>query len=350
MKEKILNEIVNNTIKLMSFKTVKENYKEFSKAFEFIKEQLNDYYIIEKEVNNYNNLIISNTKSKKLDVIFCTHIDVVESDKYEGLIKDGKIYGRGSFDMKGQLSVIMSLLKNNKIDKKIAFIITSDEEIGGACCKEILKNYDASLAVVPDAGKNFKLIEEEKGLLQIQIETKGIKAHASQPYNGENAILKNINIYKKIIKKYKQPKSDEEFKTTINLSKIEGGSVVNAVADNSKMILDIRFTSDIIIDNLLESIKKIAKDSIVTVLDSGPAFHVDIENDLIKKFIMDSKKILKKDIEIGKCMATSDAIYFSEKNIPAILINPCGNYWHSPNEYAEIDSYYTLYLLFKTLI
>ena len=43
-------------------------------------------------------------------------------------------------------------------------------------------------------------------------------------------------------------------------------------------------------------------------------------------------------------------LYFSEKNIPCILINPNGNFWHSRKEYVEIDSLYTLYLLFETLI
>ena len=58
--------------------------------------------------------------------------------------------------MKGQLSTIISLLKHNNTSKKIAFIITSDEEIGGYCCKEILKDYNANLAVIPDASSNFK--------------------------------------------------------------------------------------------------------------------------------------------------------------------------------------------------
>ena len=70
----------------------------------------------------------------------------------------------------------------------------------------------------------------------------------------------------------------------------------------------------------------------------------------IKKFKYNAKKILGKDLIIDRCLATSDAIYFSEKNIPCILINPNGNYWHNPKEYVEIDSLYTLYLLFETLI
>ena len=350
MKDKILNEIVNNSIKLMECITIKDNIDEFNKAFNIVKKELKDYYIEEIIVNNYPNLIISNTKEKNLDIIFSSHMDVVPNETYKGTIKDGNLYGRGSFDMKSQLSVIMSLLKNNKSQKKIAFIITSDEEIGGYCCKKILEDYNASLAVIPDAGLNFKLIVEEKGLLQIEIKTKGISAHSSEPFKGENAILKNINIYNELIKQIKQPIDDKDFKTSINLSKIEGGEATNMVADTSTMTLDIRFTKDYNKNKLLSIIKKIAKDSEIKVLDYGPTFYVDHNNPLIKNFLNNAKIILNHEVEIDKCLATSDAIYFSEKNIPAILINPKGNYWHNVNEYVEIDSLYTLYLLFKTLI
>ena len=148
MKEKILNEIVENSIKLISYKTIKENYNEINKALDFVKEELNNYYIKEIFIDNYKNLVISNTEDNNFDIIFCGHIDVVPCDKYEGKVIDNKLYGRGAFDMKSGLSVMMSILKNNKSNKKIALIITSDEEIGGYCCKQILKDYNSKLAVI----------------------------------------------------------------------------------------------------------------------------------------------------------------------------------------------------------
>ena len=62
MKDKILNEIIENTKKLISYKTVKEKYNEFVEAHKYIKEQLIDFYIEEYMINNYQNLVISNTK------------------------------------------------------------------------------------------------------------------------------------------------------------------------------------------------------------------------------------------------------------------------------------------------
>ncbi len=350
MENKILDEIVENSKKLIKCVTIKDNYKEFDKAFNIVKNELKDYKIKEVIINNYPNLIISNTESKELDIIFCCHMDVVPNETYEPIVEGNILKGRGSFDMKSQLSVVMSLLKHNKSDKKIGFIITSDEEIGGQCCKEIIKDYNSKLAVIPDAGKDFKLITEEKGLLQVEIKVKGVASHASSPFEGVNAIVKAMDIYKALLKIYPMPKNESDFKTSINLSKLHGGDTNNKVCDEATMFLDIRFNKDTNKERLLNDIKKVAQDSEVKIIDYGPMFYVDKDLDIIQKFIKDSEKILEEELVISKCLATSDAIYYSEKNIPTIMINPIGDFWHHPREYVEIDSLYTLYKLFKTLI
>ena len=348
--EKILEEIINNTCTLMEFVTIKENYNEFEKAFTFIKKELKGYYIVEKEVNQYPNLIISNTKEKELDIIFCCHIDVVPCKEYKGIIENNKLKGRGSFDMKGQLSTIISLLKNNTSTKKIALIITSDEEIGGKCCQEIMKEYSSSLAIIPDAGKNFSLIVEEKGLLQIELKVKGISSHASSPFEGENAILKAMNIYQKLLEKYPMPKDKNDFKTSINLSKLHGGDTMNKVCDEAILSLDIRFSKETNIEKILKDLKEIGGYEELNIIDQGPMFYVDDKIPMIEEFKKNAKKILGHDLIIEKCLATSDAIYFSEKEIPVIMMNPVGDYWHHPKEYVEIDSLYTLYQLLQTII
>lgn len=349
MKDKILNEIIKNTKKLISYKTIKENYKEFDKAYAYIKQELSNYKIKEYIINNYKNLIISNTEDTNLDIIFCAHLDVVPADSYKSTIIENKLYGRGSIDMKGQLSVLISLLKNNQTTKKIALIITSDEEIGGYCCKEILKDYNASLAVIPDASSNFNLVIEEKGLLQVELTATGTTAHASEPYKGDNAIIKLMNLYNDLLKIYPMPEN-EEFKTTINLSKLNGGTATNMVPGIATMTLDIRFEKSDSIESILNNIKSISKDITIKILDQGPVFQVDENLPIIQNFIKQAAMILKHPVQIEKCVATSDAIYFSEKNIPTILMNPKGAFWHGPNEYVEIDSLYTLYEIFETLL
>lgn len=350
MKEIIKSEIKKDLLNLLKYKTIKDNFKEINELIEYVKKELNNYKIKEINVGDYKNIVISNTEDKNLDIIFCGHIDVVPCDSYEYYEKDGKVFGRGTFDMKGQVASLMSLFKFNNSKNKIALILTSDEEIGGYCCKKIMEEYNSSLAVIPDAGKDFNLIIEEKGLLQIEITSKGVTSHASEPYKGINPIIKLMDIYYKLIEKYNMPKDENDFKTSINLSKINGGKANNMVPSDASMVLDIRFTKEDKPEDIINYIKNISNDINIKVLDIGPVFSVNHKLKSIKKFLYDASKILNIKIEIKKCVATSDAIYFSEKNIPAILMNPKGDYWHNPKEYVELDSLYTLYEIFKTLL
>ena len=278
--------------------------------------------------------------------------DVVYGDDETMKYKEDEtnIYGRGAIDMKGQVAVILSLIKNNTFNTKYAVFITSDEEIDGNCCKELMKIYNSKLAIVPDGGNNFELIEEEKGLIQLKLTANTISAHASTPFDGENAILKLLNVYNKLIKKYSLPVSEEDYKTSINLSKINGGDSINKVPDNATMYLDIRYTSDVTLEGILSLINKIDSNIDVSVVTEGILFKTDINNKLIKKYIQTCEEVLNRKIVVKKVTSTSDGIYFSEKNIPTIIMNPSGGNAHSQNEYVNIDSLKKLYEIYEKFI
>ena len=66
----------------MSFKTIKDNYDEFYKLFDFVKEELKYFYIKEVVINNYPNLIISNCDTKDFDVIMGDNPTVLIKTNY----------------------------------------------------------------------------------------------------------------------------------------------------------------------------------------------------------------------------------------------------------------------------
>ena len=202
----------------------------------------------------------------------------------------------------------------------------------------------------PDGGTNFELISEEKGLLQLELNIKTQSAHASQPFNGENAIVSLYQVYDKLIKKYPLPQSNKEYITSINLSTIVGGTAINQVPDTATMKLDIRHIAKDKKEDIISYIKEINPDIKIKTILEGSVFKTDIENKEIKKYLNICKKHLKKDIEIIGCESTSDAVYFSNQNIPTIIMNPEGYYPHCENEYVNKDSLVTLYNIYKEFI
>lgn len=347
MKEEIIK-----TLKvLLKYQTVKENKKEFEELFCYIKQKLNkDLYIEEYKFNDNQSLVVSNTPEKELDIIFCVHVDVVPIDDYSYQEDEENIYGRGTVDMKGSVAVCIEMMNHLKTSKKVALFITSDEEQDGNCAYQLLKIYHSKLAIVPDGGTSFQLIKEEKGLLQLELSIKTKSAHSSQPFNGENAITKLIEIYQKLIEKYPLPANVNDYKTSINLSKIIGGKAFNQVPDEAKMSLDIRHIAKDKKEDFIKEIQSINKKVDIKVILEGNVFETDLNNKEIKRYINICEEILKKKIEIVGCESTSDAIYFCEKKIPTIIMNPIGYYAHCDNEYVNKDSLEKLYEIYIKFI
>lgn len=343
-------EIKDIALKLLSFRTIADNKEEFTKLFNYIKEICNkELNIKEYEFNGKKSLVVANTSSVSLDIIFCTHVDIVPIENYKIIEDEENIYGRGTIDMKGSVASCLYLMNHLHTNKKIALFITSDEEIDGNCCVELLKIYNSKFAIVPDGGSNFDLIVEEKGALQLKVVAKGISAHASQPFNGSNAIAKIINLYNKLLKKYPLPKDSSEYKTTINLSKIIGGTQINCVSDYAEAYFDIRHISTDSTESIIKYMSKF-KDIDYEILLDGKVFKTDLDNVLIKKYISACETVLNKKIKYSGCESTSDAIYFYEKGIPTIIMNPIGYYPHNPKEYVNKNSLIILYKIYAKFI
>lgn len=348
---KELQEIIDILKKLLSFKTIEGNDKEFKELFNYIKSIMpKSLFINEYTFNNHEAMVISNTLDTNLDLVFCTHIDVVPATCYSFTEDENIIKGRGTFDMKGSVAVALKIFLDLNTKKKVGLFITADEEITGYSAMQLLSIYNTKFAIVPDGGKNLQIVKEEKGQLQLKVTCKTKSAHASQPYNGVNAIVKLYDIYEKLILKYPLPISRDDYRTSVNLSTISGGNALNSVPEEATMCLDIRHTFKDSKDEIMKYIKSISDDAEIQIIHAGSLFKTDLENHYVKKYLKISKSILGKDVEKVATEATSDAIYFSQKNIPTILTNPVGDYAHCPNEFILKESLLDLFKIWKEFI
>lgn len=139
------------------------------------------------------------------------HIDVVpegdlhdwESDPYSGVIIDGKLYGRGSSDMKGgTVSLLLALeaLMRLQIRLKgdVIFQSVIEEESGGAgTLSAVERGYKADGAIIPEP-TNMKFFPKQQGSMWFRISVKGKAAHGGTKYEGVNAIEKAMKIMEKV--------------------------------------------------------------------------------------------------------------------------------------------------------
>lgn len=350
--ENKLEEILTLLEKLMNCPGVSKDTKLTNQLLDEIKESLPKELFVQKyDFDGFGSLVISNTEDTDFDIVFCTHIDVVPCEEYKYTEDDENVYGRGSMDMKGQVAVLLTLFKELRTDKKVALFITSDEEIAGNCAKRLVDIYpNIKLAIIPDGGKNFELIEEEKGQLQIKLSVNTKTAHASQPYNGVNALEVLYDCYLKLLKEYPMPLSSDDYKTSVALTKMVGGDALNQVPGYAEMYLDIRHVASDKKDDILKLIKEINHEIEIEIMAAGSAFTTDVNNPNIKMYLDMCKDVLGYDPKIVKTEATSDAIYFSDKNIPTALMNPIGDFPHCPNEFVNKKSLLDLYKIYDKIL
>jgi acetylornithine deacetylase/succinyl-diaminopimelate desuccinylase-like protein len=160
---------------------------------------------------------------EKPNLLLLSHIDVVAAnpsewtvDPFAGTVKDGYVYGRGAYDMKGMTAVeVLTLLflKRNNIPLKgdVVLAATADEEKGGeegagfllrnhkekVWCPYVL-NEGGGLAIPQKKGNVYPVQTAEKGILWFKIKAKGTPGHGSTPNMADNAIVRMNKVITKI--------------------------------------------------------------------------------------------------------------------------------------------------------
>ncbi len=225
-------------------------------------------YILEK---NHPNLIIDLSKTNfNKTVFFVGHLDTVpfgkkkwKYDPIKPVIKNNKIYGRGTTDMKGGVASFISAaieMKKFKYTKcNLKAILVSKEETaceGSNFLAKYLKYENVSAMVVAEPTDNIPLVGH-KGVIWLKLIVDGKTAHGSSPHLGKNSIYKSLKIIEVLKKINFSDKHQYLGKPTLNIGKFMSGQNINSVPDLAEIYVDIRTVGKN--KYYLEKIKKLLK-------------------------------------------------------------------------------------------
>ncbi len=204
-------------------------------------------------------------------IVFSGHFDTVPlgdklwlKDPFSGEIEGDRIYGRGSSDMKSGLAAMtiaaIEATRTKSPEGGIRMIFTSGEEMGCHGISQLVKSGcdlgKASAVIVGEPTANHPAIGH-KGALYIQAGCKGTTAHSSMPELGDNAIYKAARAIMRIEKfRFYADRDPVLGLPTINVGKIQGGMNINSVPDHAEFSIDIRTTTQIPHQTLLEGLKR----------------------------------------------------------------------------------------------
>ena len=340
------------TEELVKFQTVEGNIDEFERCLDFIEAKFGKDFELERfEKEEEKSLLISRSENPR--ILLHGHIDVVEAGEelFEPETKDGKLYGRGTADMKSGIACLMKAMKNVSSDK-IALLLTSDEERGGFngtghVIEEKNLNPDFVISAEPDDSGGFpSIVNRQKGVLQIEVSTKGVSAHASKPEKGKNAAEKLMEKYSEIRQLFTH---EVEFPTSLSLGNIMSQGPVNKIPRFASMQLDIRHSNQYTAEEVLSDIKSIDEID-VEVLARAPMMQTSEIDDFVQSLQESIQTVAGEGAELRSESFASDMRFFTERGIPAVCFGPEGYNLHGEEEYVELESMETYYDILKNFL
>ncbi len=300
------------------------------------------------------------------------HIDVVppgdlekwDTNPWEVVEKDGKLYGRGTEDDQHGIVTPLFALKAIKelggtLPYDVGVVVVSAEETGSEHgIGYLLENSDLfgknDYIIVPDAGEpDGGMIEvAEKSIFWLKVETAGKQCHASTPAAGVNAHYAGAHLITRLYKLHEIfPKVDEVFDppiSTFQATKKEANVPnVNTIPGDDVFYLDMRVLPGIDLAEVEGEIRKICdgveKEFDVTISlsaaqkeEAAPATPADAKVVLaLAAAIKDVYGIEAKPMGIG---GGTVAAFFRRAGLPAVVWSKIEDTCHQPNEYTTIEN------------
>lgn len=229
------------------------------------------------------NLIASTGKP---DLVFLGHTDTVapsqgaSHDQFEAEIHDGKIWGRGSTDMKSGIASMIQALSLTPDAKNVWAMFYADEEYDFLGMKALVKDFSdlRPKLMVSSDGSDLKIGHGCRGLIEFSARIKGVSGHPAKG-NGLNAIdgvFTALAETKKYLSRYKHPVMGS---TSMNLAYLFGGAEIedggsyndkkeliklgregNVIPDLAEFVVDIRPSSpDLTANKIIKEVEGTAK-------------------------------------------------------------------------------------------
>ncbi|HHV07361.1 MAG TPA: M20 family metallopeptidase [Firmicutes bacterium] len=297
-------------------------------------------------------------------LLFDGHLDTVPPGEeaawthppYSGVLDKGRIYGRGTSDMKGGIAAqVMAAV----LAKRTGIELAGDLIVAATCGEEIdnlgahtLRNaggLEGVGAIVIAEPSNNEIFIAEKGALWLEVTTSGRTAHGSMPNLGINAIWK-MHAFMDKMKDFK-PSQDKHpllGEATFSLNTMDGGFKTNVVPDRCTTTWDGRTIpgkshSDIVaaVQDQITQLKSTDPDfkGEIKVIKDLPSVDTPPDNPLVKIAQQIGEELWGRQLTPGGVNYYTDAaVLVPGLNIPFIILGPGEpGLAHQPNENVEVE-------------
>lgn len=300
-------------------------------------------------------------------VVLSAHTDVVpvdgqdwSSDPFTPEVREGRLYGRGTCDMKGFLGVVLSRLTSmaqQPLAEPIHLALSYDEEIGCVGAKDMVRDMvDRGLApraCIVGEPTSMRVVRGHKSMNVVQVDFYGVASHSSLTPRGVNAVehaAQFIRFVRSLADEHAQhgpfdPAYEVAF-TTCSCNTVSGGIAINTVPARCGLSFEFRTIAEDDPDQVLErcrgeldriqaQMREENADARVemTIIAQAPGLETAPDADVVAMAVACGG-----DAADGKVTYGTEAGLFDRAGIPTVVCGP-GDIAqaHSPDEFVALD-------------
>jgi len=283
------------------------------------------------------------------------HLDTVHADSmtiapFSPVIRDDKLFGRGSCDTKGSIAAFLQAVINavktpGRLRFNLLLLFVSDEEYRFTGAHHaIKKGLKADFGIVGEPTQ-LKIVRSHKGVTRWKIVTKGIAAHSAYPERGKNAIYAMSKIINRLdsyaTELYSNSRHPLLGAPSLSVGVIEGGQAVNVVPDRCSIEVDRRTLPEETMESVIAPIRTLLQDLPDWEMKEP---HLSVagmevsERAPVLEALARSIKAVKGDVAVEGAHYATDAGIYNAAGIPSVVFGP-GDIAqaHTESEFIDLD-------------
>ncbi|MDP9310068.1 MAG: M20 family metallopeptidase [Chloroflexota bacterium] len=352
------DELVQLTKDLVAIPSVSEDAAGRTAVIDFIAqfcEQLPGVCVSRHESGGFPSLVAAFDDQPAKALVLNAHVDVVPGrpEQFQPFEQDGRVYGRGSQDMKGAAAAMLLVLKavaEGGQRPNAAWQFVTDEEIGGDNgVGHLLRNgYTADFFIAGEP-TDLTIVNRAKGILWVTVQQAGNPAHGSRPWDGSNPIIPVAQGVSRLLERYPVPGS-AVWRTTITPAALHSGDAHNRVPVDASLKLDIRRVPDDDPDAILQFVQASFPDATIEAGHCGSTLATSPEHPEVLKLVDAASAVLGQQPAFRDEHFGSDARFYSEVGTAAVCFGPAGSGLHSHEEWVSVDSLEQFYHVLRRLV
>ncbi|MFJ3307512.1 ArgE/DapE family deacylase [Streptomyces sp. NPDC086549] len=287
------------------------------------------------------------------------HLDTVSLADYDGdpldpRIRDGKMFGRGTFDMKGGVAAMMvaaaRATAQGPLRGDVIVACVADEEYGSHGTAEVLESFTADAAIVTEPS-HLQLTLAHKGFAWFDVEISGRAAHGSRPELGIDAIAKAGHFLVALEERGQRlaqgPAHPLLGTGTVHASVIRGGEEASTYPAHCRITLERRTVPGESADTVAQELTAVLDHLAATVPDFryrlNPGLHrepfeADPQTPIVRTLARHAEKVLGHPPVVRAEPFWTDCALLDRAGIPCLLFGVDGAGAHAATEYADLAS------------